>query len=163
MPANVLTKTPRRVVTSFLVIVLSIAVKNSTMRRTGCLLKSILSPSQPRQRHCKVVQQKFISYSSSFSKTNDCVNVHSTAESHDSQQLVDSLSSTAQDASKRVLPPPPDPWHSISAGESNLIVGGQPFSFKCGHVARFADGAAVCQIGHTAVLVTAVSAKPDPG
>ena len=62
--------------------------------------------------------------------------------------------------------PPRDPWRPeriITPGESNLIVGGHPFSFKCGHVARFADGAAVCQIGHTAVLCTAVSARSAEG
>lgn len=52
------------------------------------------------------------------------------------------------------------PWkNAISPGEVTTTVGQQPLTFKCGQLARFADGAAVCQIGQTSVLVTAVSNK----
>jgi len=51
--------------------------------------------------------------------------------------------------------------NGISRGTASLIVGETPVTFECGHVARFADGAAVCHLGQTAVLVTAVSSSPS--
>ena len=133
------------------------------MDRTRLIMKCVLRHAQRRPR--RTISRTFATMSSS--------SLSSPSDPHDGMLSSNILDDTTipngdSDASsvRHTLAPPPDPWQSdihVSPGESNLIVGGQPFSFKCGHVARFADGAAVCQIGHTAVLVAAVGAKPDPG
>ena len=139
------------------------------MNRTTCMLKSILSHAQRSQKLIDCTHRTYATTSppyalydhSSSQSENEKTHTPSTTPDIESCAGNESIPASAKDAPRRS--PPPDPWSSISAGESHLIVGGQPFSFKCGHVARFADGAAVCQIGHTAVLVTAVGAKPEPG
>ena len=131
------------------------------MDRTRIVLRNLFSQTQRRRKRF-VCHRTFVASVSHSSSTADG---RAPSPSPNTDDISDALSA-AEAPVRHTLAPPPDPWRQdtcISPGEANLIVGGQPFSFKCGHVARFADGAAVCQIGHTAVLVTAVSAKPDPG
>ncbi|XP_017122671.1 polyribonucleotide nucleotidyltransferase 1, mitochondrial [Drosophila elegans] len=57
---------------------------------------------------------------------------------------------------------------SSSAGEAPSVEvnfsNGRNMTFSSGRLARFANGAAVCQMGDTAVMVTAVAkSKPSPG
>ena len=148
-----------------------------TMNRTRCLLSSVVSHAQRTQK-LKDITRQTLSTTVPTSAFHDYPNAQTETENKCPKASSPDILSSAENDSlsdnglstptpppppRPAPPPPPDPWRSISAGESNLIVGGQPFSLKCGHVARFADGAAVCKIGHTAVLVTAVGAKPEPG
>ncbi|XP_059141035.1 polyribonucleotide nucleotidyltransferase 1, mitochondrial-like, partial [Physella acuta] len=55
-----------------------------------------------------------------------------------------------------------NPWKdSFSEAECDFELGDRVFRISTGKLARFADGAAVAQLGDTSVLVTAVSQKQD--